>query len=288
MNLKISPLFIGLFVAGFLLAGCSYFEKEEERKVIVRVNDSYLYEEDINALINENTSKEDSSLIVSNYITRWATQQLLIDRAQLNLPESQQREFRDLIENYKNELYTSAYKDAVVGRQLDSSLTKEEKKIYFEENKGNFKLTEDLLKLRYVSLAEGNTNLDEIKSSLKRFNEEDKEELDKLSLQFKNYSLNDSVWVKIKTVYDKIPALSSNDRDNLLNKSNFLQVEDSLGVYLIYVNDVLEHGQDAPFEYAEPTIERILLNKRKRNLIKELEKDITKDAIKNEQFEIYN
>jgi len=31
-----------------------------------------------------------------------------------------------------------------------------------------------------------------------------------------------------------------------------------------------------------------LLNKQKLNLIKELEKDITKDAIKNEQFEIYN
>mgnify|MGYP003652696186 CR=1 FL=1 len=271
-----------------MLASCTYFEKDEARKVIVRVNDSYLYEEDINALINENTSTEDSSLIVSNYITRWATQQLLIDRAQLNLPESQQKEFRDLIENYKNELYTSAYKDAVVGRQLDSSLTKNEKKVYFEENKGNFKLTEDLLKLRYVSLEENNTNIEEIKTYLKRFNEEDKEELEKLSLQFKNYSLNDSVWVKIKTVYDKIPALSSNNRDNLLNKSNFFQVEDSLGVYLIYVNDVLEHGQDAPFEYAEPTIEKILLNKRKRNLIKELEKDITKDAIKNEQFEIYN
>ncbi|WP_339654277.1 peptidyl-prolyl cis-trans isomerase [uncultured Salegentibacter sp.] len=288
MNLKISSFFIVSLIAAFLLASCTYFEKDEARKVIVRVNDSYLYEEDINALINENTSTEDSSLIVSNYITRWATQQLLIDRAQLNLPESQQKEFRDLIENYKNELYTSAYKDAVVGRQLDSSLTKNEKKVYFEENKGNFKLTEDLLKLRYVSLEENNTNIEEIKTYLKRFNEEDKEELEKLSLQFKNYSLNDSVWVKIKTVYDKIPALSSNNRDNLLNKSNFFQVEDSLGVYLIYVNDVLEHGQDAPFEYAEPTIEKILLNKRKRNLIKELEKDITKDAIKNEQFEIYN
>tara|TARA_R110002012_G_scaffold305151_1_gene509122 strand:- start:1518 stop:2384 length:867 start_codon:yes stop_codon:yes gene_type:complete len=288
MNLKISSFFIVCIIAAFLLAGCTYFEKEEERKVIVRVNDAYLYEEDINALINENTSQEDSSLIVSSYITRWATQQLLIDRAQLNLPESQQKEFRDLIENYKNELYTSAYKDAVVSRKLDSNLTKEEKKVYFEENKGNFKLTEDLLKLRYVSLEENNTNIDEIKSYLIRFNEEDKEELDKLSLQFKNSSLNDSVWVKIKTVYDKIPALSSGDRDNLLNKSNFFQVEDSLGVYLIYVNDVLEHGQDAPFEYAEPTIEKILLNKRKRNLIKELEKDITKDAIKNEQFEIYN
>ena len=286
--LKIIPVFIVFLLSGFMLAGCSYFEKEDDREVVVRVNDTYLYKEDINALINENTSAEDSAIIVSNYINNWATQQLLIDRAQLNLPESQLREFKDLIENYKNELYTSAYKDAVVGRELDSTLSIEEKQSYFEENKGNFKLSDDLLKLRYVSLAPKNTKIDEIASYLTSFEEEGKEELEKISLQFKNYSLNDSVWVKLKTVYNKIPALTIGHRDKLLNKSNFLQVEDSLGVYLIFIKDVLERGEDAPFEYAEPTIEKILLNKRKLNLIKELEKDITKDAIKNEEFEIYN
>ncbi|HKL35221.1 MAG TPA: hypothetical protein VJ899_02900 [Salegentibacter sp.] len=286
--MKISPVLIFFLPAVFMLIGCSYLEKTDDREVIVRVNDAYLYEADINALINENTSPQDSAIIVSNYINRWATQQLLIDRAQLNLPESQLREFKDLIENYKNELYTSAYKDAVVSRELDSTLPIEEMEAYFEENKNNFQLTEDLLKLRYVSLAENNTNIKEIKSYLTSFDGEDREELEEISLQFKNYSLNDSVWVKLKTVYDKIPALTIEHRDKLLNKSNFLQVEDSLGVYLIYVKDVLERGQDAPFEFAEPTIEKILLNKRKLNLIKELEKDITKDAIKNEQFEIYN
>jgi len=288
MILKISTVLIFFLPAVFMLTGCSYLEKTDDREVIVRVNDAYLYEADINALINENTSPQDSAIIVSNYINRWATQQLLIDRAQLNLPESQLREFKDLIENYKNELYTSAYKDAVVSRELDSTLPIEEMEAYFEENKNNFQLTEDLLKLRYVSLAENNTNIKEIKSYLTSFDGEDREELEEISLQFKNYSLNDSVWVKLKTVYDKIPALTIEHRDKLLNKSNFLQVEDSLGVYLIYVKDVLERGQDAPFEFAEPTIEKILLNKRKLNLIKELEKDITKDAIKNEQFEIYN
>ncbi|WP_289022913.1 peptidyl-prolyl cis-trans isomerase [uncultured Salegentibacter sp.] len=286
--LKIVPVFIVFLLSGFMLAGCSYLEKEDDKEVVVRVNDTYLYKEDINALINENTSAEDSAIIVSNYINNWATQQLLIDRAQLNLPESQLREFKDLIENYKNELYTSAYKDAVVSRELDSTLSIEEKQSYFEENKGNFKLSDDLLKLRYVSLAPKNTKIDEIASYLTSFEEEDKEELEKISLQFKNYSLNDSVWVKLKTVYNKIPALTIEHRDKLLNKSNFLQVEDSLGVYLIFIKDVLERGEDAPFEYAEPTIEKILLNKRKLNLIKELEKDITKDAIKNEEFEIYN
>jgi hypothetical protein len=36
------------------------------------------------------------------------------------------------------------------------------------------------------------------------------------------------------------------------------------------------------------TIKQIVINKRKLELIKQLKKDITKDAIKNKQFEIYN
>ncbi len=56
----------------------------------------------------------------------------------------------------------------------------------------------------------------------------------------------------------------------------------------MYVNDVLSRSDIAPIEYASPTIREILLNKRKQNLIKELEKDITKDAIKNNEFEIFD
>ena len=61
-----------------------------------------------------------------------------------------------------------------------------------------------------------------------------------------------------------------------------------LETYLIYVNDALKKNDQAPLEYAKPTVEQILLNKQKLELVKQLEKDITKDAIKNNQFEIYN
>ena len=67
-----------------------------------------------------------------------------------------------------------------------------------------------------------------------------------------------------------------------------MELQDSLNVYLVYVNDVLSRNEQAPLEYASATIREILLNKRKQTLIKELEKDITKDAIKNNEFEIYN
>ncbi|WP_257710559.1 peptidyl-prolyl cis-trans isomerase [Gramella sp. MT6] len=277
-----------LVLSSLILVSCEYFQQTDDRKVVVRVNESYLFEDDIQSLINENTSPEDSALIVSNYITRWATQQLLIDRAELNLPQSQQNEFDELVNNYRNELYTNAYTDAVVSRALDTALNREDIEKYYEENKQNFILNEDLIKLRYINLAKNSNNLDEIKKKFTRFNEEDQQDLLNMAIQFKNYSMNDSVWVKSKTVYDKIGPLSVDDRSSLLKKSNFMELQDSLNVYLVYVNDVLSRNEQAPIEYASATIREILLNKRKQSLIKELEKDITKDAIKNNEFEIFN
>jgi len=289
-KLILNKYFLGfaLVFVSLLILGCEFFEQSDDRKVVVRVNDSYLYEEDIVALINEDTSPEDSSIIVSNYITRWATQQLLIDRAELNLPESQQNEFNGLVRNYKNELYTNAYTDAVVSRDLDTSLNRTEIEKYYEQNKENFILNEDLVKLRYIYLAKNSNNIDEIKKKLSQFDKKDQQELEDIALQFKNYSMNDSVWVKTKSVYNKIGPLSVEDRSSLLKKANFMELEDSLNVYLVYVNDVLSRNEQAPLEYASATIRQILLNKRKQVLIKELEKDITKDAIKNNEFEIYN
>ncbi|WP_424494714.1 peptidyl-prolyl cis-trans isomerase [Salinimicrobium sp. GXAS 041] len=280
-------IFVGILLVLFI-TGCSYLEKTEEKDVVAKVNNSYLYKEDISALVSENTSEEDSALIVSNYINRWATQHLLLDRAKVNLTVEQQNEFDKLVSNYRNELYAKAYTDAIISRQLDTTVTFEEAARYYEQNGENFKLNEDLVKLRYVSLTPNHNNLESIKTHFRRFNEEDKQALLDIAIQFNSYSLNDSVWVQTKQVYDKIRPLSPENSSVLLKKQDFMQLEDSLGVYLVSVKDVKLRNEQAPLEYTLPNIKQILLNKRKLELIKKLEKDITQDAIKNDQFEIYN
>jgi hypothetical protein len=130
-------------------------------------------------------------------------------------------------------------------------------------------------------------NYNNIEQMFKRFNAKDRKELDSLSIQFKSYSLKDSIWVRVSQVVDKIPAITSENRYELLKKTNFIELKDSLGVYLMQINDVLVRNDAAPLEYVKPTIDQIVINKRKLEIIRELEKDITKDAIKNKQFEIY-
>ncbi|MBD0833273.1 peptidylprolyl isomerase [Aestuariibaculum sediminum] len=270
-----------------LVTSCHFFKEVDDQVPVARVNDSYLYYEDIEELVSDGTSKEDSILLVQNYINQWATQQLLIDGARLNLNEATQNNFNKLVNQYKNDLYSKAYLEALVAREIDSVITKQEAERYYELNKGAFKLNEELIKFRYIHLDEDMNNYKSVVERFKRFNNNDKRVLDSLSIQFKSYSLNDSIWIKANQVVNKIAVINSENKDELLKKSNFVQLKDSLGVYLMQVNDVLLPKETAPLEYVKPTINQIVINKRKLELIKKLEKDITKDAIKNKQFEIY-
>ena len=284
MRNKIYIVFLALCISS-----CTFFFKEtDDRLKVARVNDTYLYYDDIKDLVSENTTKEDSILLVQNYINRWATQQLFVDGAMLNLSESQQTSFNKLVNQYKNDLYTKAYIEALVKRSIDTAVTDEESKTYYQANEEVFKLNEDLIKFRYVHVDENIIDFNKIEQKFKRFNKSDKKELDSISVQFKSYSLNDSIWIKVSQVINKISIISSGNKNELLKKSNFVQLKDSLGVYLMQINDVLLRGDTAPLEYLKPTIDQIVINQRKLELIKQLEKDITQDAIKNKQFEIYN
>lgn len=271
---------IGLFVS------CHYFQPKPEDEVIARVNDKYLYLSDIRKIVSENTSPEDSTLMVNNYITRWATQQLLIGQAKINLSPDRLEAFEKLAQEYKNDLLTEAYKNVIVGKQLDSTVTEQEYEEYYQENMNNFKLNDVLLKLRYVQLPVNYAGLQTVKERLSRFNEKDKIALSGHDFQFTSSNLNDSVWIKKDVLLTALPVLKENS-DQVLKKSNFAQLQDSLGVYLVKIEDRLNLNETAPLSYVKPTLKQIILNKRKLELIKKLETDITRDAIEHNKFEIY-
>ncbi|AUC82009.1 peptidylprolyl isomerase [Lacinutrix sp. Bg11-31] len=275
-------------IIALAFASCEYFKQAESQDAIARVNETYLYKQDIKNALPENYTKQDSTVIVNNFINNWATEQLLVQGATLNLDENTQNEFNGLIDQYRNDLYSKAYLEALVYKNLDTAVSTIEATKYYEENKQAFKLNENLIKFRYINIEENRLDFSDVKKKFKRFNTKDKRELDSIAIQFKSYSLNDSVWIRLDQVITKIPTVTTDNKNELLKKSNFIQSKDSLGLYLMQINDVLLRNAEAPLEYVRPTIKQIVVNKRKLELVRQLEKDITKDAIKNKQFEIYN
>ncbi|MBC7607363.1 MAG: hypothetical protein H7199_10485, partial [Burkholderiales bacterium] len=119
------------------------------------------------------------------------------------------------------------------------------------------------------------------------FRKADKKFWGTYALQFKSFALNDSVWVEMSQVYTKLPFINPDNRDQYITAGKSIQHSDSLNMYLVKIINVIDRNQIAPLEFLKPTLKEVILNKRKLELIKKFEKEITDDAIKDQKYEIY-
>ena len=270
----------------FLFFGCDNYFKNQSNIDVARVEDEYLTQFEINNIFENSRNLEDSTVVLNNYINNWAANKLLIQRALVNLTEENQNRIQDLVDDYKKDILINSYIDAMINENMNLEVSNYELDSLYKKYKETFKLTEDLFKIRFIYISNINPDIRLFKKKLRRFNIEDVKYLDSLSFQFNRFSLNDSVWKNKNEVFYQLPNLKKVNK-YMLKKSNFIEIKDSLGLYLINIKDVLKANQFAPQEYVSETLKRMIINNRKLVFIDQLRKDITKDAIKNKSFEIY-
>lgn len=270
-----------------LLFSCGKENDKNEADAIARVNNEYLYKSDLENLVPAGTSKKDSIALVKDFVNRWATQQLLMRNANKNISKSKQMELDGLINQYKMDLYSKAYLEQLVVTKIDTVITKEEIEKYYNTNKNNFKANSPLVKLRYINLVKGNNKLAGISAKFSSFKSKDKKDLKNLAIQFKDYAFNDSIWVDIDQVYERLPFVNQDNIAKFIDPGISYQYVDSTSIWLVKVRDMVQKNNVLPLSYISPTIKQIILNKRKTDLINKIQTEITNDAIKDNDFEIF-
>jgi hypothetical protein len=270
-----------------VVASCDYFSAPKEPKAVARVGKNYLYQEDILDVVPKGTSKKDSIAIVKAFINQWATQKLLFEAAERNLSNDKVAEYNALMEQYKVDLYTKAYIEELVIRQVDTLVTEEQIVTYYNSNKQYFKNASELVKLRYINLVKENPKFAKIKAKFTSFTKKDQRALEQLSVQFKSYAFNDSIWVDINQVYEKLPFLTIENKNTYISNGSNFQYSDATTLWLVKVNKVLPKDSATPLEFLKPTLKQIIINNRKLELVKTIEKEITNDAINDKKYEIY-
>jgi len=277
-----------IVLVALLVTACDFIPsfKKDERKIVAKVYDSKLYVSDLDKALPKEMNQQDSILFVENYINSWATKQLLLHQAEINLT-NEEASFEKLVSDYRSALYINSYKEALVLSKLDSTVSEEQIKKYYEENIDNFRLNEILVQFKYIHADINRTDKKELIQLFRSKKQEDFEKLQAMALEFKAYNFNDSIWIRYEDMKSKIGFLQDANPNKVLKKEYFLKKEDSLGLYLISIKDVLKLNDLAPVSYISPTIEQIILQKRKLELLNKVEVDLLNDAIKNQYFEKY-
>ena len=276
-----------VFLLLVLLVSSCQLKEVSSDKIVARVYNHYLYASEVNDHIRANLSSADSTSMAKNYINAWVKEQLLLEKAVFNLNPSQQASLENLIRQYRNDIFIKTYQEEWLKSRMDTLVTPQEIEAYYKENKQNFKLHQDLVRGRYVQLPLANFNKASVSRALKRFNESDRNYLDSISLQFNSAYLNDSVWFRPQAFFNRINRSSPKEYDRYLKSKRFFEIEDSIDLYLVFVEEVRRRNEIAPLSHINPTLKQILLNKRKLETMRQFDNDILEEAIKNKTLEIY-
>jgi hypothetical protein len=272
-----------------LVLSCNLFgdsSSDKTSRVVAKVYEEKLYEDDLKELFPVNLSSEDSVVVARDLINSWAKEQLLMLKSELNMP-SNNPELEKLVKKYRRDLFINSFKEALIKQKLDTIVTSDQIMSYYNENKVSFKINEELVKFKYIQIADNNKNKSKLKRLFIARGRNDLQMLDEEGEQFISSFLSDSVWVRYSDVLNKLPFLREMDKSKVIAKSKFLQKKDSTGLYYVYMVDILKENEIAPIRYISKVIEKMLLHKRKLELVNTIEEVLVDDAIKNKQFEIY-
>lgn len=260
---------------------------EDDRLKIARVFDDFLYLDQI-PLPPDNL---DSVIFVNNFINQWASQKLLVNKAEFNF-KSHPTSIDTLVDLYRSSLLIHHYKQVLISSHLDTVIKDSLIKNYYQSNLENFNLKESVVKMNYIKIKKIAPNIEYV---VNNYHSSDLNSLDGLEdycLQFaEKFFLGDVNWMVWSDFLSELPVEDNPKLSNshlVFRKENKIELEDSTYRYFIFIQDFKLKGTSSPLEYVSSLIKKILINKRKKELINSIEKDLFNDAINNNNFEIYD
>ncbi len=269
------------------LSSCSFFNnKDDKGKQIARVYDEILYEEDLRAVMPSGMSPDDSAQWVQKYVNNWGKEQLIIKKAEFNLAD-REKDFDELVEQYRSDLLKFTYQQRYVDEHLDTAISEVEIVEYYDQNPKEFELKENILKVKYIVLNTDAPDLAQAKRWFRSSDEDDMEDLQDYAFRYaQRSSFDDTSWVRYRDLAKFIPLTTYNEQ-RFLQTNRFVDLEDSMGIYMVHIQDYKIADDVSPLPYVKNTIRNIILNKRKQELIASMEERIVNDAYDKRDFEIF-
>ncbi len=284
-----------LLISIFLVAACDLLQFKNDpsgeeaalSRPLASVGDIFLYEKDIEGIVPPGISKEDSVDLIERHIKGWIKKQLLISEAQNQLTFDE-AELERRVLDYRYALMMHEFEKYTIQRNLDTNITDEEIADYYEKNIENFELKQNIIKGYFIQLSKDAPKLGRFRYLLRSNREDHIEELKSYAYSYATkVHLNDSVWVNFDDVINNTPLMEIPNKTEFLRRNTYYEIPDDNYIYFLKIIQYKIQNDTSPLEFVRDDIQKIILNKRKVKLAKDLEEEIYENAVKNEGFKIY-
>jgi hypothetical protein len=285
-------MFFLVLILGFLtvLSGGCKRHGTKDNIPLAKVGDKYLYQSDLEGLIPKGTKTNDSILISHSYINKWVQAQLLLREAENNLPPDK-LDFGKQLEEYRNSLIIYHYETEYVKQHLDTVVSDNNIKEYYQSHLKDFQLKQNIVKVVYAVVNKKNDKGKKLEYAFRRiFRLPDSILLDSLDryapTRALTYSTDTNTWIPFNEVLKVIPIETYN-QELYLKNHRIIFITDAENDYLLKFVNFKIKDETSPLDLESRFIRSIILNMRKKLLINNLQQEIYDQAKKQKEFEIF-
>ncbi len=259
----------------------------EKKEPVARVNDLYLYQDDITGLVPQDAAASDSAILVNKYLDSWIKKQLMIERASSELDFDQANIERKVLD-YRYALMVHEFEKYYINKRLNKEISDEEIEVYYNEKFENFVLRQNIIRCLFAIVPVEAPQIENLRKLIRSYPESNLEEIQSYCYRFATKSsLETDLWLNFDEVIASTPLANVQDKVTFLKNNSYVETSDEENYYFIRLLDYKISDQISPLEYIRDDIESILINKKKIELRKELEDGIYQSAVQNNEFEIY-
>lgn len=276
-----SFLKISFFVAALAVMSCrelpDYLVGDD---VVARVGREDLTKEDIAEVLPAGVTGADSVAYVKTYIDKWFIRQLKIQEANMLFPESE-HDIEKLVEEYRQTLLTSRVDQYYIDQQMDKEVTDEQVAEYYNSHKADFTLDRTLVKGRVLRFDASYRQTKKLKEQMqKALTSADAEKSFSDVCEKNGFQLidNRTAWINFTDFIANLPVLAAKDNEPLLDKMGVQEMKMGKDSYYFDFTSVCRKGNVAPLEVVSDNIRRILLTRRRAEVIRAHEEQILQAA----------
>ncbi len=265
------------------LEACTSFNNRNQDP-IAKVNNNYLFREDIAGIFPADVSSADSIKLARQYIDKWIRNQLFLRLAEANLPADEMNLDKQ-ISDFRSSLLIFKYQQYLLNQKLDSIITSKEIEEYYQENANNFILDKTVITGIFLKVPVNAPSKNRLLEWFRNAN--DLLQIENYSSQHAvNYIRFDETWIYLDDILKEFPAESSIAVGNISNIDHITAEDNDYHYFL----GILEHKSprsQMPLSLASIRIRDIILNKRKIEFLNDLERKVLTEGLSKNAYQYF-
>lgn len=256
-------------MTALIFLSCNSPKENTQDDVLVTIGNDRFFGEDLLEYIPKNASPEDSLKISNKVIDEWVKETLF---KQVAKKQSYDQKIKEMVKSYEASLLVYNYESKLIQEKLDSTITESDIDLIYAENKGNFLLNSKAY-LIFTAIVGSKYNKEFEQLWDKNKWEKVEAFCDSLNLEAQ---ILDSIWVKKDKKIDIPEKIRQNTK---LERGFNLKKKINDDYYYLQVMKIKEIGDLAPKNILVEDLKKLILHRRKKDIIEKEKTLLYKDAI---------